>query len=811
MKADRLARLLTDGVSVDYETHKIQPGLLAPPPVVGSAAQWADARAAGALISREGMREMLLALLRDERYTLIGANIAFDLLVFAVDCARVGIDAMLLIFAAYEAGRIYDVALAQQLDAVAKGTLNIDPRTGKQPRDPETGKPGRYSLSICYYLVFGRHDAKVHDRFRQSYALLESIPIAEWPEEARIYPVNDATNTLEIALAQAGLIPRPVEHVWQGERCARCGAQVGFGAIPACPWRLEPAENLHDLATQAYTAWSLHLAAAWGLVTDPEAVEQLAAAAQVGADAGRPTFEALGYLRADGSEDQAVLKRAVAKAYGCTGTCTACGGSGKIHKQFSKRDPMKPVGKPVNCTACSATGLDLTTAAVPMTDPSDKFPTGQVQTGRDQLVNSGDEHLMAYGEYGEDAKILETYVPWLRSGASAPITLRPNIILETGRTSYDGPVQLLPRRVSARLRGVLAARGARVRGVRECIVPRPGWVYYSVDYTGGELVTHAESCFKLVDYSRMGEALNARLDVHSALGATMMGVSYEQFLEFLDGKHGPQMKAKAKSFRQGAKPGNFGFPGRMGVARLVLQAREQGEDTPWPGGPSLVFDGNDFVPGYKGTRFCLLIGGAAQCGVEKVVEWKGYPTPPVCLACLLAGEGIKESWFTRWPENKPYLKQIVPAAEEAGYVIQHYSNRKRGGCDGGSIANGWFQGFLADITKRAQCRVSLEQYTRVRVRAVDEFGTQFEGLESPLYGTRSIVFAHDELIGETPESIGAEVAERVTEIMVEEFRRGCPNHKRACRAEPTLMPRWYKEAACVRDANGRLQVWRPKE
>jgi hypothetical protein len=123
----------------------------------------------------------------------------------------------------------------------------------------------------------------------------------------------------------------------------------------------------------------------------------------------------------------------------------------------------------INCTACGATGLDLDAAPhLPKTD------TGRVGTGRDVLNESGDEQLMALADHQEDSKTLEVYIPYLRRArvpaaghaiacptrvddkndcscqgpyVDIPLTLWPNVLLETGRTSYRGVVQLLPRKI----------------------------------------------------------------------------------------------------------------------------------------------------------------------------------------------------------------------------------------------------------------------------------------------------------------------------------------------------------------------------
>jgi hypothetical protein len=770
-------------VAFDTETHLIRQGLLAPPLVVGSIASSLGAR----LLPKPGVLDTFLDLLESDRI-ITGANIAFDMLVMAVYAARErGLDILPRIFDKYARAQVFDTSIAEALHAVAKGTLGLDPRSMRplQRYDRETGRSkntNRYSLDITVQLVLGRDDAKAHDAWRMRYAELDLIPVEQWPPDARQYPVDDVVNTREVALAQ-----------------------ISGGA--AGPTGAEPHENLHDHAAQASKAFALHLAAAWGFVTDQESVAVLASAAEELQQKGLDEFLAAGFLRenpktASGlSEVTSVVKARVARAYGCTQPCRVCAGRGRVDTKFSRRDG-RPVGKGKACGPCNGTGLELDEAAVPTTDPTetalekDSDARGNVKAGRDVLIESGDEQLMAYGHWKQDAKILTTYVPFLEQGASGPITLSPNPVLATGRVSYDGVVQLLPRFVSAELREELKRRGARVRGVRDCIVARPGKVFYSVDYSGGELVTFAESAVNRVGKSDMGLVLIAGQDVHGKLAAGLAGLTYDEFVK-------RKKEPKLKALRQASKPVNFGCPGGIGAPKIVLQQRQQGPDTPCPSGPVVVWDDDvgDFVPGYKGLRFCVLVDGAERCGAEIVTRWGSEKwardIAPTCRRCLMVAEEIRSQWFATWTEARPYLDWHAKNSDDYGFVVQHYSHRKRGGVGFCDAANGDFQALLADITGRAQVRVSQEQYCDPT---------------SPLYGSRSIVFQHDELLGECDVDHGHEVAARVEAIMLDAFREGCPIHAAACRAEPTIMARWWKEAAPVWVGEGearRLVEWFP--
>lgn len=778
MKADRLALLVENGVAFDTETHLIQPGLLAPPLVCGSVAGVDGGKVEGALLDKCDIWHAFLKLIGAPEVTLVGANIAYDLLVMAVAGAERGVDVMPAIFDAYDEGRIFDIQIAEALHGIALGMLGLDPRKGTPIINPDTGKRGRYSLSACVDIVLGRQNAKANDRYRESYALLEHVPIAEWSLEARTYPVDDAVNTLEVALEQ-----------------------------------VKSRRNLHNLAAQAYAAWAMHLGAAWGFIPDPVAVDALAARTTAVRAAGMAEFIAKGFYKLDKKtgevlrskktnspcKDQTLIKRLAAVAYGCTGVCAVCTGSGKVPGSTkckackaegcaacggAGRVPNPKTKK--NCGDCDGTGLILDSAAVPRTDGSleEDEETGEVtgkipgvSIGRDALEESGDEVLMNFGAHVELDKVESTYLPWLRSGIQPdgtvrPIVLRPNVLLDTGRASYGEVVQLLPRGM----------------GIRECIVSRPGYTLCSVDYGGLELVTHAQSCLWIVGRSKLAEYIlkEGASAAHAALGAQLAGVSYEDF------KARMKKDSFLKDCRQAAKPGNFGFPGGMGAPKLVLQQRKQGPDTACERAPGWIAGKGGRVRGYKGLRFCIIMDGAEQCGVQKVTEYKGRPLPPTCVRCIACAERLRTKWLETFPENRAYFNYISSQVEQGGTIFQHVSRRERGGLEFCAMANGFFQGLAADGAKLALCRVSREQY-------VDR-GTA-------LFGSRTILFAHDELVVEIPDDRAHEAAHRISDIMVQSMREYCPDVP--VEAPPALMKRWYKGAEAVYDSNGNLLPWEP--
>jgi hypothetical protein len=884
----------------------IQRGLLAPPLVCGSMAlldtdahtaqqyaarldregrnaeaavirrEWAGRPViAGELLTKQDVLDLFLELIRDPTKILVGANIAFDLLVLALAWAQLGVDVLPDIFQAFQDQRIFDLQIAEALHAVANGHLGKDPRTGKPLVNRETGKRGMYSLDNCVELVLGRVDAKANNIYRTRYAEFEFVPQSQWPFEARQYPVDDAVGTMETALGQTGHLPKVTpQHDWGESGCTVCGA-TRFGEL--CISRRRH-RNLHDHAAQVFTAFCLHLGAAWGFHVDQSKVDLVEAYALRKRAGGIQPFIDAGIIRPEGSVNERVLKTFVARAYGATKTCPQCQGTGRMKSANPRQlqckacrgrsatwkcsgkfraptvvecgecgntgkvdDPKHLVGcaGPDGEITCDGTGLRLT-SVVPRSE------TGRIGKGADALHESGEEFVMSYGDFTEDAKWLKDYVPYLRQGRrqlatggwfDIALTLSPNPILETGRVSYRGYIQLFPR-----WPGFTDKKTDQyIPSFRECVVARKGYKFSSEDFRAGELVTLAETTRVLVGFSDLGDVLLSKdkngkpMDVHSMLATQIIGVPYEELIA------GLKTNWRFKDTRQACKPPNFGFPGGMGIITFILQARRQGEDTPHPTGHSLVDDGNgkgNMVSGYKGMRFCILMGGEGPCGGpgNMTYVWNDMPCPPVCSECAARAVELKEAWSGTWREMKPYFKyasncvengQLItadmlrrwPHLQETfsprqrlapGEIMQLVSGRIRGGVEFCAAANGWFQGLLSDITKHAYRMASYECYVRgYRVPDMlfdNSIRSAYAGGDSPLWGSRIPGFFHDELFGEHPESVASDAAWRISEIMRDTMRWYCPDYADAAEAEPTLMECWDKRASKVVH-NDRLVPW----
>lgn len=821
----------------DSETPKFGPGRMAPRIVCASVAQIVDGQIRGELIENQSRALAVLRSYLESGFIIVFANAPYDLA-----CAAQADPTLLpLIFRALREGRIFDILTAQSLDAIYYGHLGRNP-DGSELRKSSGAVTNRYSLEIVTNLVLGRADAKKNDTFRTSYALLEDIPVRFWPAEAVQYPIDDAGNTIEDAIVQ--MFGRRA-HAWievpaipglctQQMYCTHCGASdTASRFCPKAP--IEPHKNIDNLPRQVEADFALKLGAAHSLRTDPERVEKLAAEVEQKHAAAVKRFQAKGWIRPDGSEDQAVVKRAVAVAYGASGKCPRCGGTGtirnttwvecrgaKVRGRYQgcegdgcvvchDRRIVPKLGNPVTCKnvfdergeiveeGCDGTGLHLSTAPMlPRTTANKKGDIDKlgVKTNRDTLMESGDEDLADYGE-NEFEKSRTTYVPYLRTGVHRPLYYSFDVLKATGRCSIENsPLHQMPRNGGER--GCIRARGAWCGYPIEMVLG-------STDYEAGELCTLSQLTYWLFGYSQMRDAINKSGKpgiLHSDLAAEVLGIPLEEFLV--------RLKAKDKTavdFRQAMKPIQFGVPGGMGDPKLVLTNRQKSAGfTVAERGPAKNAKGE---PGYWGIRFCILTGGAQECGVEKVTEWKKYPCAPVCKFCVrTVADILRPAYFRRYPEVKDYHKwgaKKVDAKQPAPCVVwDPESNapkiiRERGGCDFSAFLNNGFQGMLADIMKDAYVTATRECY----------LGVKDDGSPSPLAGCRLPLVIHDEPVSELILKTAHISGPRLAKIMVASGKKIAPDL--AWKAETALAFYLSKSMEPVYDAMGNLIPWKPSK
>jgi DNA polymerase-1 len=438
---------------------------------------------------------------------------------------------------------------------------------------------------------------------------------------------------------------------------------------------------------QTAAAFCLALAGVWGMRTDAEAVEALAATFMARSRELTAILHAEGILRPNGVKDTKRVKALVEEAY-------------------------------------AALGQDVKRTA-----------TGEVSTERAVLAKTSHRGLLALAESTGVEKMLSTYVPVLEQGTRTPINPGWNVLVATGRTSCREPnLQNLPRK----------------GGIRECFVPRAGWLYAAADYSTLELCALAQVCLDLFGWSDMADALRAGQDLHVRMAATILGVSYEEAIT----RHLADDKEVGEK-RQLAKAANFGYPGGLGAEKFQAYARD-------------------------------------SYGVNIDLD---------------TSRDLKRAWLETWKETRPFFDHVNNSLgfADSFTLEQLRSGRMRGGvgyCDG---CNSYFQGLAADGAKAAMWLIAQECYLG--------FGDAWprDGrAPSPLYGARMVAFIHDEFLLEVRDDANAGAAgDRLASVMVEGMARYIPDVP--VKAEPVLMRRWLKGAKTTRDERGTLIPWTPKE
>lgn len=361
---------------------------------------------------------------------------------------------------------------------------------------------------------------------------------------------------------------------------------------------------------------------------------------------------------------------------------------------------------------------------------------GAICLDSDACNESGDPLLEAYAELSSLKKVLSNDVAALQRGILTPIHTRFDMA-ETGRVTSSKPNVQNPRRLA---------------GVRECYVPRPGRIFASADYSGLELRTFAQACITLVGHSEMAKVLNAGRDVHLAMAASILGISYEQ-------ASAEKKTPRVDNARQTSKVANFGFPGGLGAESLTLFAR-------------------------KAYKVRLTIDEARQ---------------------------LKKDWLVAWPEARDYFAAIDDMQDESGRVTitQLASNRIRGNCTYCAACNSFFQGLGADATGAALYEIVRACYCKRPCGACDGAGCEacdacHGGGISPLYGARVVNYVHDDFIVECGEEWGHWVALELERLMIRGAKPYLPDLEIS--AEPQLMRFWSKDAEPV-IMGGRLQPW----
>ena len=173
----------------------------------------------------------------EEGAHFFGHYVAFDFGVLAANYPRL----FPLIWRAYEEGRVHCTKIRAQLLDTAAGQF----RGGWVGGEGGKWVSWSYTLDDLNRRYFRERVEKGEDTWRKHYSKLWHVPIADWPEEARKYALNDPVVTRRIAMMQA-----------------------------------HHSAYMPDEAFQARRSFALALTSAWGMRTDVRSVATLRAATE---------------------------------------------------------------------------------------------------------------------------------------------------------------------------------------------------------------------------------------------------------------------------------------------------------------------------------------------------------------------------------------------------------------------------------------------------------------------------------------------------------------------------------------------------
>lgn len=745
-------------VGFDYETHLFGPENLAPKPVCLSVAINADPQAEtveeldldedGLELGTAGdgdleptMDELLQGVDQSESIKLVGANVAFDLAVAAADDDRKlrSGGRFPLIFKLLTDQKISDVQIREKLLLLStQGSLAYRDLPDGTTRKITGAYYGLGPLTERYLGIVvekAQGDAEGQDAWRLNYDALEDLPMVEWPEEAVDYAIKDS------------IYPTLIWRLQEAE-AKRVGQDIGID-----PFQTE--------AFRVAVRFSLFLMSAEGVHVDPVEHSRIMGELK---DALRP--EKLTLLVQTG-----ILRPGEAPQPYANGA--------KQHDPSCKGAARKDCDCPVKMTKGKAESINkkaLTEFVLALREElgEDKVNLKQTDKGNWKIDKEFlEDHyrlskvLEQYRNRQAVQKLVTTDMPrmeWPKGSGKPAKILHASFdeLKETGRTSS----------YASKAYPSWNCQNPHPR-VRAAIVPEDGYVLYSVDYDGMELVTLAQKCYSLFGFSVLRDVINKGWDAHAYLGSHLAYYLDEDFREAVQEECGAspdgdqlylafdkckkskheEVRAFFKSYRKLAKPTGLGYPGGLGPETF--------------------------------TQFAHATYGI-ECDVELAAE-------------------LREVWHKCFPEMRRYLDWISSSCEDPinpdKYAYVTPLGMYRAGCGYCAAANGAaLQSPGAEGALLALCAIQEATFA-------DDASVLYDDEHGPRH--RALIFLHDEILGKARIDCAHEVAHEVARIMVDCMKLITPDVTPG--ASPVLMTRWSKKAEPVFDASGRLIPWSPKE
>lgn len=452
-------------------------------------------------------------------------------------------------------------------------------------------------------------------------------------------------------------------------------------------------------------------------------------------------------------------------------TCQAAGlvdGAGKRNMAPARDLMLKAftaLGEPVPLTDTgvkAAEGLEVM-------DPAEVVEKGlqkYVSLDEEACIDSGNPVLEAFAIYGS-AKTRLAKVETLEQGTRIPLQTRFDPLKETGRTSSRAPG---PPLVGDNFQNFARAGGYVKKADGGWIVtPSPASRFRLFGPFKAE--SEAQAFVRGIDprgcvVPRPGFLLCSvdydGAELHTLAQVCLWAVGHSRLAEVLNAGQDPHLLLGAE--RLLAEPLTY------------EQALANKRDPAIKYARQVAKVPNFGLPGGLGAK--TLIKYAKQYGVTLT---------------LGEAENLIANWHETWPEMADYFAWIKSMLGDGLATIEQFVSKRIRGLIPYSVAcNTFFQGLAADAAKSALLPLARECYLEQ---------------DSPLYGSRPILFIHDEVIAEVPEETAHLAGPRMADLMVRCFNEWVPDCP--VTASPALMYRWTKEAEPTY-SEGKLVPWEPK-
>jgi hypothetical protein len=515
-------------VGFDTETALIEDHLPVPPLACLTTFVQSQSYIVNQVDARPFARELFKYALDRPHVTLTSHHTAYDTSEIAYNDPND--ETVGMIFDLYDRGQFEDSLLTEKLSDIARGNYDQKKKGRWLSVHGQERRLYRYGLDECVFVRCGLKVDKSDDTWRMRYGQLINVPVAQWPEAARRYALDDPRYHWLLRMQQ--------EHDEANDPQA--------------------AYVYADAGAQARAGFALQLARAWGICTDARQTTRMIDILRERQSKIMDDLIALGFVTPPKWRPRA--------------------------KDWTKPKKNTKIVKAYVERVCLANGVEIPRVDDEDDESSVTFKAAAIEELGEKLPNNADvAKLMKIVEFGKTQKLLG-YTEILRSGFEHPIHSEPNTLIANGRISWgsDSPDGAdSPRKVNL-------TNLPRDPGIRECYIPHgvrftPERSYeryfFSVDYSQLELCTVGQVQLWELGRSTIAELINADVDLHNRLSVMFLSlqgihVTEAEFESLRKDERPILFGLSAEKVRDASKRANFGFWGGMGVDRFQSANRE---------------------------------------------------------------------------------------------------------------------------------------------------------------------------------------------------------------------------------------------